>query len=669
MASFLIKRLLLGRPLRSGQPRTALLPKRLALPVFASDPLSSVAYATQEMLLVLSVGGLSLLYLTPWLACAVILLMTVVVISYRQVVRAYPEGGGSYQVVSTNLGPSTGLAVGAALLVDYVLTVAVSVASGVANIVSAVPALHGYRVGLAVALVAALTLVNLRGVRESGRAFAAPTYLFVGGILLMCVTGLIRWALGHAPTAESAQYSLVQTAPDAGLAGAALVMLVLRAFSSGCTALTGVEAISNGVPAFREPKSRNAATTLAAMAALAISMFAGITVLAMIARVHVAADSCDLAGFPDCRNTPQLTVIAQLAAAVFGADGLGFFYIQAVTALVLILAANTAFNGFPPLASLLARRRYLPRQFSTRGDRLVFSNGIVLLAAAAGVLLWAFDASVSALIHLYILGVFTSFTLSQAGMVRHWNHRLDQERDPATRKRQHAARAVNALGAVVTGGVLVVVLITKFTQGAWLTVLAALALWTVMKSIHRHYAAVTEELAVDGRKAHLEELRLTHAVIPVANLDAPTLRSLAYAEALRPDAIQAVTVAVDHDEAQALNDEWGHSGLAIPLQTLASPYREITRPLVGYVRKLSSPHGVIAVLLPQFMTGRWWEQMLHNRSTLWLQLRLAFVPGVMVVTVPWHLASAAHHTPHRTAYAPGAVRRGHNVISSSPDTR
>ncbi|MEU7378339.1 APC family permease [Streptomyces albidoflavus] len=657
----LVKRLLLGRPLRSGQARSALLSKRLALPVFASDPLSSVAYATQEMLLVLSVGGLSLLYLTPWRACAVMLLLTVVVISYRQVVRAYPGGGGSYQVVSTNLGPSTGLAVGAALLVDYVLTVAVSVASGVANIVSAAPALHPYRIELAVMLVSILMLVNLRGVRESGRAFAAPTYLFVAGIVLMCVTGLIQWALGHAPEAQSAHYSITPSESGTELAGVALVMLVLRAFSSGCTALTGVEAISNGVPAFQEPKSRNAATTLAAMALLAVSMFAGITVLSMIARVHVAADPCDLVGFPDCRTAPQLTVIAQLAAAVFGSGGPGFFYIQTVTALVLILAANTAFNGFPPLASLLARRGYLPRQFSVRGDRLVFSNGVILLATAASALLWIFDVSVSALIHLYILGVFTSFTLSQAGMVRHWNGKLAQERDPASRKKQHAARAVNAFGAAVTGCVLTVVLLTKFTQGAWLTVLASTLLWTAMRTIHRHYSSVSREFAVDGQ-AGLTSLRLTHAVVPVASLDAPTLRSLSYAAALRPDRVQAVTVAVDHAAAHRLNEQWERSALAVRLQTLASPYREITRPLVGYVRSLHSPHGVVAVLLPQFVTAHWWEHMLHNRSALWLQISLAFAPGVMVVTVPWHLTSVPHQPSRRVAYAPGAARRGYNAI-------
>ncbi|MFD6836924.1 APC family permease [Streptomyces diastaticus] len=653
--------MLLGRALRSRDARTALLPKRLALAVFASDPLSSVAYATQEMLLVLSVGGLTYLYLTPWIAAVVMLLLALVVVSYQQVVRAYPDGGGSYQVVTTNFGPSTGLAVGAALLVDYVLTVAVSVASGVANIISALPALHSYRVELAVLLVVLLTLVNLRGVRESGLAFAAPTYLFVAGILLMCATGLVRWALGDAPSAETARYGITPTAGDSQLVGLAMVMLVLRAFSSGCTALTGVEAISNGVPAFRQPKSRNAATTLGVLALLAITMFAGITALAVIAHVHVAPDTCALTGLPSCRDAQQRTVIAQLAAAVFGSGSAGFFYIQAVTAIVLVLAANTAFNGFPPLASLLARRRFLPRQFYTRGDRLVFSNGILILALAAIALLCAFHASVTALIHLYILGVFTAFTLSQAGMVRHWNRLMRSENDSPARRRQRTARAVNALGASVTGGVLVIVLLTKFTQGAWLTVLAATLMWLLMTAVRRHYDATAEELATDDTEDRPPTLHLSHAIVPVSTLHRPTLRNLAYALALRPDMVEAVTVAVDHTEAHRLNERWERSRVDVPLKTLASPYREITRPLVGYIRSLSKPPSVVAVVLPQYVTGRWWEQFLHNRSTLWLRARLVFVPGVMVVSVPFHLSSAARLANRRKRYAPGAVRSGHSV--------
>ena len=652
------KRLLLGRVLRSGDARTSRLPKRLALAVFASDPLSSVAYATQEMLLVLSVGGSAYLFFTPWLALGVIVLMTVVVVSYRQVVQAYPEGGGSYQVVTSNFGPRAGLVVGAALMVDYVLTVAVSVASGVDNVISAFPALGFLRVELAVVVVALLTFVNLRGVRESGKLFSTPTYLFVFAILLMCLTGLLRWSMGNPPVAESAHYRIIPGEAGQDLAGLALVMLVLRAFSSGCTALTGVEAISNGVPAFREPRSRNAAATMTIMAMLAISMFAGVTALAMISRVHIAADPCDLAGLPSCHGVTQETVIAQLGAAVFGHRSVGFFCLQAITAVVLVLAANTAFNGFPPLASLLARNRYLPRQFYTRGDRLVFSNGIMLLATAAVLLLIAFEASVTSLVHLYVLGVFTSFTLSQAGMVRHWNKRARHEKAAAVRRRHHTARLLNAVGATVTGVVLLIVLLTKFAQGAWLTVLTICLLWVTMMAVRRHYDAAARELTIDEKEIRPPAPRLTHAVIPVARLNRAVLLSVGYAASLRASHVEAVTVAVDHREAQSLNQHWRAAGLEVPLKTLASPYREITKPLLGYIRTLQSPDRLVAVLFTEYMTGRWWERLLHNQSTRWLRLRLMLLPGVIIVSVPWQLSSAARLTTGRRPHAPGEVRRG-----------
>ena len=419
----LLKRLVVGRPFRSDRLGHTLLPKRIALPIFASDPLSSVAYATQEILLILTLGGLAYLYLTPWIGAAVVLLLAVVVLSYRQVVQAYPSGGGSYEVVATNLGPRAGLVVAAALLVDYVMTVAVSVAAGVDNIISAIPDLNPYRVAVNIGFLMLLTAMNLRGVRESGRAFAVPTYAFIVGVMAMIAIGLVRTLLGGAPQAESAHYGI--HAEQAGLNTLAIALLALRAFSSGCTALTGVEAISNGVPAFRKPKALNAARTMTLMGALAISMFAGVTALALISHVHIVEHACDLIGFPgDCNTDAQRTVIAQIAAAVFGNNSVGFFYIQAATALILILAANTAYNGFPLLSSILAQDRYLPRQLHTRGDRLAYSNGIILLAVIAGGLIYAFDGSTTRLIQLYILGVFTSFTLCQTGMVAHWNRML-----------------------------------------------------------------------------------------------------------------------------------------------------------------------------------------------------------------------------------------------------
>nr|WP_189274566.1 APC family permease [Kitasatospora griseola] len=648
--------------MRSEELGETLLPKRLALPIFASDPLSSVAYATGEILLVLTVGGTAFLYLTPWVAVGVIALMAVVVMSYRQVVHAYPSGGGSYEVVSRNLGANSGLVVAASLLVDYVMTVAVSVASGVDNIISAFGSLAEYRVALAVGFVALLTAMNLRGVRESGRAFAAPTYLFIGGILLMVVTGLIRLAFGDNPQAPTAALGVAAVDGKDTLQGLGLLMLGLRAFASGCTALTGVEAISNGVPAFRAPKSRNAAATMAVMGIVAVVMFAGVTLLALTSHVHYVEDACQLTGLAgDCHTYTQQTVIAQLAATVFGgSDTLLFYFIQAVTALVLILAANTAFNGFPLLASILAQHRYLPRQLHTRGDRLAFSNGIIALAVVAGGLLWFYKADVTSLIHLYILGVFTSFTLSQIGMVRHWNRALATESDPAVRAAAQRSRLINGLGAVTTALVLVIVLITKFTQGAWLAVVAALLLWLTMRGIRRHYDAVAAELAVEDVAAESSRPRQVHAVVLVSKLHKPTLRALGYAEAFRPDTVEAVTVDVEPEATADLRAAWDGSGLDVPLRVLASPFREITKPVVAHVRalKAASPGDAVAVFIPEYVVGRWWENLLHNQSALWLKSRLLFTPGVMVISVPWQLTSASRRANRPSVRAPGAARRG-----------
>ncbi len=662
-ATGLLKRLAIGRAMRSEELHETLLPKRLALPIFASDPLSSVAYATQEILLVLTLGGMAYLHFTPWIAAAVVALMAVVVLSYRQVVHAYPSGGGSYEVVSHNLGASAGLVVAASLLVDYVMTVAVSVASGVDNIISAVPQLAGYRVLMAVVFVALLTGVNLRGVRESGQAFAAPTYLFITGVLIMVLTGLVRYAFGHAPVSESAGFGIAPDPRDAGLAGFALVMLCLRAFSSGCTALTGVEAISNGVPAFRKPKSKNAASTMSIMGTVAVAMFVGVTALALITKVHITDDSCRLTGLTgDCDAYTQRTVIAQLAAAVFGGEqSFGFYFVQAATALVLILAANTAFNGFPLLADILAQHRYLPRQLHNRGDRLAFSNGILALALAAGLLLWFYEADVTSLIHLYILGVFTSFTLSQTGMVRHWNRELrtETEIDAETRRRAQLARVINAVGAVVTGLVLVIVLATKFTQGAWLAVVAAVVLWLTMRGIRRHYDTVAAELAVSDPRAELVGPSRVIAVLLVSTIHKPTLRALAYARAFRPDHLEALTVSVDREESKDLERRWAELDVDVPLRVLDSPYREITRPVVEYVRSLhrDSPRDVVGVFIPEYVVGHWWEHLLHNQSALWLKSRLLFTPGVMVTSVPWQLTSS-RRADHPARRAPGAIRRG-----------
>jgi amino acid transporter len=654
-----LKRLVVGRPLRSDRLVEQLLPKRIALPVFASDPLSSVAYATQEIMVVLTMGGLAYLYLAPWIGLAVIVLLAVVVVSYRQVVRAYPSGGGSYEAATVNLGPSAGLVVAAALLVDYIMTVAVSVAAGVDNIISAFPALNPARVTINLAFVLLLTALNLRGVRESGRIFAVPTYLFVVGVLVLIASGLVELALGRAPTAESAQWTVVPEAGHVGLTSLALVFLALRAFSSGCTALTGAEAISNGVPAFRKPKGENAARTLAAMGILSIVMFGGITALALIARVRYVDNACNLIGFTgNCTSDAQRTVIAQLAAAVFGGTHSPmFYYIQAATALILILAANTAFNGFPLLGSILAEHRYLPRQLHTRGDRLAFSNGILLLAFIAAALIYVYQASVTDLIQLYILGVFTSFTLSQTGMVRHWSRLLRNERDPRTRRQMHRSRWVNAFGACFTGLVLVIVTITKFTHGAYLVVIAIPVLFAMMKGIRRHYDRVATELVPDPGGIVLPSR--IHAVVLVSRLHRPAIRALAYARATRPDSLTAVTVAITPEEVRSLQADWDAHDIPVPLTILDSPYRDITGSILAYVASLhrEHPRDLVVVYIPEYVVARWWEHLLHNQSALRLRARLRFQRGVMVTSVPWQLNDVKENRPTEPPPAPAPAVR------------
>ena len=632
------KRLFVGRPLQSDRLGETLLPKKIALPVFASDALSSVAYAPEEILLVLGIGGVSLLHLSWYLAAGVAVLMLVVVASYRQNVHAYPSGGGDYEVATTNLGRSAGLIVASALLVDYVLTVAVSASAGVANLASAFRSLHGHEVAVTVSIVVVITLLNLRGVRESGTAFAIPTYGFMVGVGVMLAVGLTKIATGDHLQAESAGYHIQATRDFTGLA---LMVLVLRAFASGCAALTGVEAISNGVPAFKKPKSRNAATTLALLGGLAVTMFLGIVALAVLTDVHVIdpATGGKLLGTPP--GYQQRTVIAQIGATVFGAGSVPFIYLQFVTALILVLAANTAFNGFPVLGSILARDGYLPRQLHTRGDRLAYSNGIVLLAAFACLLIVAFKASPTRLIQLYIVGVFVSFTLSQSGMIRHWNRHLRSEADPAQRRHMKRSRVINSIGAVITGTVLIIVLFTKFTHGAYIVVIAMPIVYATMVAIQRHYNTVRRELAPDPAEDTTLPSRI-HAVVLVSKIHKATLQAVNYARATRPSTLVAVTVQVDPQDARALQLEWDRRRIPVSLVVLDSPFREVTSSVVDYVRDVrrESPRDVVIVYVPEYVVGHWWEHLLHNQSALRLKTRLRFQPGVMVTSVPWQLRSS-----------------------------
>ncbi|MFG2341130.1 APC family permease [Streptomyces yangpuensis] len=643
------KRVLVGEPLDTARLGETLLPKRLALPIFCSDPLSSVAYATEEILLILALGGVALLHLTWYAAAAIVFLLVVVVASYRQTCHAYPGGGGAYVVSAENLGQTAALTAASALLVDYVMTVAVSVVSGVSAITSAVPALSDHEVVMSVAFVALLTLMNLRGVRESGRVFAIPTYGFVLVIYLMFAVAAVRLGTGQTIRAESADLPIIATGTYTGLA---LVLLAMRAFASGCTALTGVEAISNGVPAFRKPKARNAATTLAAMGFLSVTMFAGITALAMTYEVHVAADPTEL-GLPP--GTPTSTALAQIGRATFGSWHFLFYLLQAVTAGVLILAANTAFNGFPMLASILARDRYAPRQLYNRGDRLVYSNGVVLLALAAVALIVAFDAELTRLIQLYIIGVFVSFTLSQSGMVRHWRKALAA---PATPREErvhiHRRLAINAVGATLTALVLVIVLVTKFTHGAWLVVIAMPLLFLGMKGVRRHYDQVARQVDV-APDARPRRPARHHVLVLVAAVHAPTLKAIGYAQGLRPDTLTAVTVAADEAEAARLRAAWEEHDPGLSLKILHSPYREVVGPVLAHVEELAAEPStdMLSVVIPEYVVGHWWEQPLHNQNALRLKARLLFTPGVAVIDVPYLLESAKAARAAEAAEAAG----------------
>ncbi|HEY0509418.1 MAG TPA: APC family permease [Blastococcus sp.] len=652
------KRLLVGRPFRTDRLAHTLLPKRIALPVFASDAMSSVAYAPEEILLTLSVAGVGAYMYSPWIALVVVTLMAAVVASYRQNVHAYPSGGGDYEVATVNHGPRWGLVVASALLVDYVLTVSVSISSAAANIGSVVPFVATHKVEFAVGAIVVLTAMNLRGVRESGTLFAIPTYAFVIGIMAMVVWGATRaFLLGDDVRAESANFELL--AEGDHLSGMALVFLVLRAFSSGSAALTGVEAISNGVPAFRKPKSKNAATTLLLMGVFAIVMFLGLVLMATVTRAKIAEDPArQLIGAP--AGYEQKTLVAQIADAVFGSFTPAVWYVIFFTGLILVLAANTAFNGFPVLGSILAQDRYLPRQLHTRGDRLAFSNGIIGLAAFAIVLVVAFNAEVTRLIQLYIVGVFVSFVLSQSGMIRHWNRLLRANPDPEAARRMRRSRAVNAFGLFMTATVLVIVLITKFTKGAWIAIAAMAAIYLLMTAIRRHYDRVAAEL----RAAELNRDGTTlpsrnHAIVLVSKLHLPTRRALAYARATRPDVLEAVTVNVDEVDTRDLVAQWEKEDFSVPLKVIESPYREITKPVLDYVKRMrtDNPRDVVTVYIPEYVVGRWWEQFLHNQSALRLKGRLLFQPGVMVTSVPWQLASS-ERVRDRDVVAPGAIRRG-----------
>jgi amino acid transporter len=600
-----LKRLIVGRPIPSHLAHHERFSRVTGLAVLSSDPLSSVAYATEEILRVLALAGVAALSFSLPIAGAIAAILVIVVASYRQTIQAYPGGGGAYTVARENLGERTSLVAAAALLIDYVLTVAVSIAAGVAALTSAFPGWHLNRVELALAFVAILMFGNLRGLRESGRLFAAPTYLFIGSVLTMLLFGAWQVAAGTAT-------SVVAAAPLETGGEMLTLFLVLRAFSNGCTAMTGVEAVSNGVPAFRPPEVRNAVATMTAMAVLAVTMFIGIT---MLARVYAIVPS------------ETETVLSQLGRGVFGGRSALYFVLQAGTMAILVLAANTAYADFPRLASILARDGYLPRQFTNRGDRLAFSNGIVGLSLFAALLLVIFSGDTHALIPLYMIGVFVSFTLSQAGMVAHW-FRL---RTPGWRRRA----AMNLSGAIVTGIVLMVVAVTKTTEGAWVILLLIPIHVLGFRQSKRHYAEVAAQLRLDG-DVPLAGLRNV-VVVPVSGVHRAVVQALDYARTLSSD-VRAVFVQLDPVRPAPVQ-EWDRWSRGVPLVVLESPYRSLMEPLLEYLEELhrSSPDAYVTVVLPEFVPARWWHHLFHNQSALLIKGALLFEPRTIVTSVPFHL--------------------------------
>lgn len=657
-----LKRFLVGRAKKTDQAIHERLTKKTGLAVFASDALSSTAYASEEILLVLAVAYAAgqtnaFNYVVP-ITLVIAVVLTIVAISYRQTIFAYPSGGGAYIVAKENLGTTPGLVAAAALLVDYVLTVSVSIAAGVAAITSAAQGtrwawLDHHKVLLCLILITFIALANLRGVRESGTLFAAPTYAFVISFLFMVAYGIIHYFLYPVSIAPDVAENL-KLAEGYHLQPLTLFLL-LGAFSNGCVALTGIEAISNGIPAFKQPESRNAAKTLTWMAVLLATMFIGTSVMAYFYHVHPHENE---------------TVISQFARNIFtGPMGWFYYVIQGTTALILILAANTSFADFPRLASLLARDRFMPRQFATRGDKLVFSNGIIILAVFSGVLVTAFSGDTSRLIPLYAVGVFLSFTLSQTGMVRHWlkagralkatvddkgsasasrssvaengrgSNGLDQARELKQALHWKKSIVVNGLGAIATFIVLIVLVITKFVHGAWLVVVLIPLLVAIFRAVHRHYLDVAEQLTTQG----LEPLRpIRHEVIvPISGIHKGVLRALEYAKAIAPDHVTAVYINLDAEATQKLREKWSEWGAGVELVVIASPYRSLVGPLIRYVERRMKQHKdqMVTVVLPEFVPARWWHHLLHNQSSLMLKGALLFKPDVIVTSVPYHLKS------------------------------
>jgi len=603
-----LKHLLVGKPIPSHQAHHERYTKSSGLAILSSDALSSVAYATEEILRTLLIAGTASLWLVTPIGCVIAGLMLVIAFSYRQTIHAYPGGGGAYRVARENIGTVAGLVAAAALLLDYVLTVAVSIAAGVAAVTSAFPEWHVNTVELALAFLAIIMIGNLRGIRESGRIFSVPTYFFLGSMGILLAVGAYKVFTGQIVPIDSSS-AIIMPAETASLS----IFLVLRAFANGCTALTGIEAISDGVPAFKPPEAKNAAITLLVMVACAVTLFMGVTLLA--GAFHVIPRH-------------EETVISQLNRAILGGRGPFYYMVQAATTMILVLAANTAFSDFPRLASIIARDKFLPRQLANQGDRLAFSNGIVMLSCLSGVLLVAFGGDTHKLIPLYMLGVFVSFTLSQAGMVVKWR----RERKSGWR----LGALVNGVGATLTLIVLFVVSITKFREGAWVIIVLIPVLVAHFLAIHRHYEKVAQQLSLKG--VEVPAKKHNTVIVPIGGVHRAVVQALEYARTLSDD-VRAVYVDVDPHATQEIRDDWPRWGKGIRLEILASPFRSVMEPLLEYIELTNDerPDDFVTVLLPEFVPARWWHHLLHNQRALLIKGALLFRAHIVVTSVPYHL--------------------------------
>ncbi|NKE08938.1 MULTISPECIES: APC family permease [Kocuria] len=650
-----VRTTLVGRPLHNARFADTALSKRTGLPVFSADALSSVAYAPDEIVLTLALAGVAAVAISPWVGLAVVLVMAVVVAAYRQNVRAYPSGGGDFEIASKNVGRKAGVVVGAALMVDFTLVVAVSMSAAAQYLAAAFPSLIDHRTAVALVGIVVAGLLNLRGLRFMGRATVVPTYVFITVMLVLIGTGLVESRTGSLDPAPSAAWEVLPAGgSDTVWTTLGMIMLILRAFSSGAVAVTGVESVSGSVQYLKKPRAANAATILTIMGVISAVLLMGVMYLVQRTGAVVVLDPATqlrINGHAPEEHFYQNPLLGQLARAVFGLETPMFYVVIGATVLVLMVAASTAFSGFPALGSRLARDSFLPRQLKARGDRFAFTNGIIALLVAAAVLVVVFRANVNDLVQLYVVGVFTSFTVTQAGMVRHWKRQRRNVHQPQQRRRLVGPAVLACVALVFSATVLVIVLVTKFAQGAWITLLAMAVLGGLMLAIRKHYDAVDRELVLAKNSSARALPSRVHAMIIVPSVRKPTMRALAYARASRPSTLEALVVDVSPAVTSRILEDWQRLEVPVPVTVLDAPYRNSVQPVIDHLHRVRrrSPRDLVVVYIPEYVVGSWWERVLHNQSTAALAHRLRLEPGVMIASVPWHVDSHAADRPASTS--------------------